>query len=159
MLGRKCRLVRQSPHQQRKPKCARTHPTTVVREAESSVDREAESHVVMDAGSSVDRKAESSVDRKAESRLSLANEAQYLLLSLRSVEQLLADVKQRYRAEKAGLNGTAEWAGLNACDLATRFRANFIVGGDGESEPHAVEKWKGIRIGSHSFQVSVCVCV
>ena len=132
---------------------------TVVREAESSVDRGVESHV-MEMGSSVDREVETSVDRKvesavreAESRLSLANEAQYLLLSLSCVEQLLVDIKQRCLTENPG-NGVAEWVGLHARDLAARFRANFIVGGDMESEAHAIEKWKGIRIGSHSFQVS-----
>lgn len=71
--------------------------------------------------------------------LSLANEAQYLMLSQSSLEQLLSSV-------------SPEKAGLDIDDLALRFRANFVVGSK-EMEPYGEERWKEIKIGDHSFQV------
>lgn len=71
--------------------------------------------------------------------LSLANEAQYLMLSESSLEQLLVAI-------------SPDSAGLDIYDLALRFRANFVVS-DGEMEPYGEEKWKEIGIGNHTFQV------
>lgn len=83
-------------------------------------------------------------DEKGLTLLSLANEAQYLMLSQSSLEQLLADISRNQ----------PEWMGVDVDDLAIRFRANFVVGkGKFEVEPFVEEKWREIRIGDHLFQV------
>lgn len=74
-------------------------------------------------------------------QLSLANEAQYLLLSMSSLERLLADVRRQQ----------PEWQGVDVDGLATRFRANFVV--RGEVGVYAEERWKEVRIGRQKFQV------
>ena len=79
--------------------------------------------------------------------LSLANEAQFLLLARGSLEQLLSEVRQRQ----------SEWTTeMDPIRLASRFRANFVVSGE-EMEPYAEETWSRIRIGDdHYFQVRPC---
>lgn len=73
--------------------------------------------------------------------LSLANEAQYLLLSRSSLKQLLATV-------------TGSQLVLDLAGLASRFRANFVVDdSSSEMEPYSEDRWKEVRIGSHLFQV------
>lgn len=80
------------------------------------------------------------------SPLSLANEAQYLLISDNSVEHLGTAVRTRGGPE------------LN--DLCTRFRPNLVVGcgpvargNSGYLEPYAEEAWKSLTIGCTSFRV------
>ena len=74
--------------------------------------------------------------------LSLANEAQYLLLSLSSLGALLKVLQQNHQ----------EWVELGVSDLATRFRANFVVERQG-MEPYEEELWEKVRVGHHVFQV------
>ena len=105
VLGRKCRLVRQSQHHSRRLK--RPHPP----------------------------------NKEEAPLLSLANEAQYLVLSQSSVEQLLGEI----------CRNQPEWSVVTVEELALRFRPNFVVGG--ELEPYAEERWTEVRIGSHMFQV------
>lgn len=85
-----------------------------------------------------------------ETPLSLANEAQYLLVSQSSVDHLRTAVLARGGPE------------LN--DLCTRFRPNLVIGGglvagdDGcRTEPYAEEKWENVTIKGTSFKVSVFV--
>lgn len=81
------------------------------------------------------------------SLLSLANESQYLLLTLGSLEGLLCGLREQEE----------QWVGLTVEDLAERFRANLLVGmaggGGAEMEPYMEEKWTSVRIGDLSFQV------
>ena len=74
--------------------------------------------------------------------LSLANEAQYLLLARGSLEQLLRELRETQ----------PDWTAVDSNQLASRFRTNFVVSGEGV-EPYAEESWKEVAIGPHSFQV------
>lgn len=109
VVGKKCRLVRQSP-QHKRSKCNHTPNHTP--------------------------------NRELPVELSLVNKAQYLLLTLSSLEGLVGEIRERGRA------------GLDIDDLAARFRANFIVE-TGREDAYAEEDWQEIQIGSHSFQVRV----
>lgn len=112
VVGRKCRLVRQSPHHKRSK---RSH---------------APNHAP---------------NRELPVELSLVNEAQYLLLTLSSLEGLVREIEERDATGRPG---------LAIDDLAARFRANFIVE-SGQESAYAEEDWEEIKIGSHSFQVLV----
>ena len=106
VLGKKCRLIRQNPQQNRQSRVTH-HPSG-----------------------------------KRPPLLSLANEAQYLVLTQGSLKQLLRAI------------GPDRAAGLDIETLALRFRANFVVGG-GDLEPYAEERWTEIKIGSHCFKVGL----
>ena len=69
--------------------------------------------------------------------ISLANEAQYLMLSLSSLEKLLGEIQHQL--------GKEEWTGVGISQLATRFRANLVVGGEG-LEPYAEERWTEVMV-------------
>ena len=83
--------------------------------------------------------------------LSLANIAQYLLISESSVEKLHSDIVQRHQND----GNCEEIVGLK--ELLARFRANFAVGGS-ELDPYVEERWKKVQIGELMFEVCVCVC-
>ena len=96
--------------------------------------------------------------------LSLANEAQYLLISRRSVEELCSAVHRRTR--ESGKEIT-----LDTDELITRFRPNFVVTCNHASssnipnghspfdhtpsiQPYCEEKWECLRIMKSDFTVS-----
>ena len=114
VLGRRCRLVRQNPYQKRSSK--QKHKWSQQAPNEDGLPPP----------------------------LSLANEAQYLLLSQGSLEQLLKEMRET----------RTDWTAMDSCQLASRFRANFVVSGE-DMEPYEEENWKKIRIGYHLFLVSL----
>ncbi len=77
------------------------------------------------------------------SLLSLANEAQYLLLSLSSVEHILREIQSTCDG----------WETTRPSHLVARFRPNLVVSG-AEVEPYCEEEWREVRIGELIFQVS-----
>ncbi len=101
------------------------------------------------------RRTHSHTQEEVPVRLSLANEAQYLLLARSSLEQLIGEIKERNDEE------ASSWVALDSGHLAARFRPNFIVEAR-NMEPYAEESWKEIRIGNHLFQVlffkKFCCC-
>ncbi len=84
--------------------------------------------------------------------LSLANEAQYLLISETSVEYLCSAVHERGRYDN-----------LEVAGCITRFRPNLVVSpsvasGNGCLEPYAEEEWERVNIGGAGFNVcTLCV--
>ncbi|XP_061413417.1 molybdenum cofactor sulfurase isoform X1 [Lethenteron reissneri] len=81
---------------------------------------------------------------EAGASLSLANEAQYLLVNRTSVANLLCHVHERQ----------GEVAGPPALDmeaLVNRFRANLVVRSD---EPYQEDCWETVTIGALIFQVT-----
>lgn len=97
---------------------------------------------------SIQRNSKRSISESIErgSPLSLANEAQYLLVSQSSVDHLCAAIQARGGPE------------LN--DLCTRFRPNLVVGanlaagnGDCHLEPYTEEKWENVTIKETNFKV------
>ena len=105
VIGRSCRLVRQSPDGQ--------------------------------------RRGRSSSHEGGGPLLSLANEGQYLMVSLGSLEQLLHRIQER--DQECGLQSTE--------DLAKRFRANLVIGGQ-PLNPFVEENWTAIEMDGHIFQVN-----
>lgn len=81
--------------------------------------------------------------------LSLANEAQYLLLTRSSLEHLIGQIRER--------NPTLQ-AELDVDNLAARFRANFIVWTN-QAEAYTEDGWREVGIGDQSFQVPACHCL
>lgn len=79
--------------------------------------------------------------------LSLANEAQFLLLTLSSLEQLIGEIRERDPTARAA---------LDISNLASRFRANLIVE-TRQDEAYVEEGWRDVRIGGHLFQVCCAV--
>ena len=77
------------------------------------------------------------------SSLSLANEAQYLLVSDASVKQLLRDIQQSATAVDAGE--------LTVESLTKRFRPNLVLSAN--VPPYAEETWEMLRIGKTRFKV------
>ena len=83
--------------------------------------------------------------------LSLANEAQYLLISETSIQYLCSAVHERGRHDN-----------LEVAECITRFRPNLVVSpsvasGNGCLEPYAEEEWERVKIGGAAFNVR-CVC-
>lgn len=74
--------------------------------------------------------------------LSLANEAQYLLVSMASVEQLFAAITKKHSKQLMSVE-----------ELASRFRPNLVVSGNG-MVPYAEDEWNDIAIGDQKFKVT-----
>lgn len=82
--------------------------------------------------------------------LSLANEAQYLLLNLESGKYLVNKIRSRYESEEQNAHYNFNEEKINVDKLMARFRGNLIVDGVPSFDE---DKWQEVVIGDNSLQV------